>query len=270
MPATGVIDHLLRPEKSEDLDLLLDPFGAVAPAHPEGFVLDVIPADGRAETHTPPRKNVERRGLLRNECGLTLRQDHDAERELQLLRDRGEIAEEDKRFVKRIPVRVRALPPRRPAGWVGAEDVVVRDDVRVSEVLSGLSESGDASRIVADLLMWIHDADAHGRIMASMAIDHRRYEGPTAPDPVAIEARLRGEARDVYGWSNSPGDRYAEHEHGYTKLLYCTLGSIDFVLADGSRIAMRPGDRLVLPPQTRHSAVVGREGCACVEGKLPP
>jgi len=71
-----------------------------------------------------------------------------------------------------------------------------------------------------------------------MAIDHRRYEGPTAPDPVAIEARLRGEARDVYGWSNSPGDRYAEHEHGYTKLLYCTLGSIDFVLADGSRIAM--------------------------------
>jgi hypothetical protein len=33
---------------------------------------------------------------------------------------------------------------------------------------------------------------------------------------------------------------------------------------------MRPGDRLVLPPQTRHSAVVGPEGCTCVEGKLPP
>src|SRR5437763_4968619 len=172
MPATGVIDHLLRPEKSEDLDLLLDPFGAVAPAHPEGFVLDVIPADGRAETHTPPRKNVERRGLLRNECGLTLRQDHDAERKLQLLRDRGEIAEEDKRFVKRIPVRVRALPPRRPAGWVGAADVGVRDDVRVSEGLSGLSESGVASPTVADRLIWLHSDDPLRQIMATIATEH--------------------------------------------------------------------------------------------------
>src|SRR5207248_2188240 len=230
MPATGVIDHLLRPEKSEDLDLLLDPFGAVPPAHPEGFVLDVIPADGRAETHTPPRKDVERRGLLRNECGLTLRQDHDAERELQLLRDRREIAEEDERFVKRIPVRVRALPPRGPAGWIGAEHVVVGDDVRVSEILGSLRERGDPSGIVPDLLMRIDDTDAHGRIMAFMAIEHRRQAGPAAPDPGAIEDALRREARDVYGWSNSPGDRYGEHEHGFTKVLYCTRGSIDFVL----------------------------------------
>ena len=61
-----------------------------------------------------------------------------------------------------------------------------------------------------------------------------------------IEATLRGEARDVYGWSNGPGDTYGEHEHGYTKLLYCTRGSIDFVLVGGDRVAMRPGDRLVL------------------------
>ncbi len=106
--------------------------------------------------------------------------------------------------------------------------------------------------------------------MASADVDHRRYAAPSAPDIGAIEAALRREARDVYGWSNAPGDTYAEHDHGYAKLLYCTRGSIDFVLADGSRIAMRPGDRLVLPPRTRHSAVVGGEGCACVEGKLPP
>jgi quercetin dioxygenase-like cupin family protein len=72
----------------------------------------------------------------------------------------------------------------------------------------------------------------------------------------------------VYGWSNGPGDRYAEHAHGYTKLLYCTRGSIDFVLADGRTIALRAGDRMVLPAGTRHSAVVGPAGCACVEGKI--
>jgi quercetin dioxygenase-like cupin family protein len=117
--------------------------------------------------------------------------------------------------------------------------------------------------------MRIHDADTHGRIMAFVEIEHRRHtEAPADPD--SIEMALRREARDVYGWSNAPGDTYSEHEHGYTKLLYCTRGSIDFVLGDGQRVAMRPGDRLVLPPRTRHSAVVGPEGCACVEGKLPP
>jgi quercetin dioxygenase-like cupin family protein len=106
--------------------------------------------------------------------------------------------------------------------------------------------------------------------MASVEIEHRRSGGFIAPDPGALEAALRQEARDVYGWSNAPGDTYAEHEHAYTKVLYCTRGSIDFILDHGRRVPMRPGDRLVLPPRTRHSALVGPEGCACVEGKLPP
>jgi len=105
---------------------------------------------------------------------------------------------------------------------------------------------------------------------SSAKVEHRQYTESTAADPAAIEAALRREAHDVYGWANAPGDTYSEHEHGYTKLLYCTRGSIDFVLADGGRVAMRPGDRLVLPPRTRHSALVGPDGCACVEGKLPP
>ncbi len=101
-------------------------------------------------------------------------------------------------------------------------------------------------------------------------VEYRPRAGAAAPDAGTIEAALRREARDVYGWSNAPGDTYAEHEHLYTKLLYCVRGSIDFVLASGRRVTMRPGDRLILPPRTRHSAVVGPDGCACVEGKLPP
>ena len=81
------------------------------------------------------------------------------------------------------------------------------------------------------------------------------------------EEQIRREAKDVYSWSNGPGDRYAEHEHGFTKLLYCTRGSIDFRTPERT-ISLNAGDRMVLPAGTRHSAVVGPAGCTCIEGKL--
>jgi quercetin dioxygenase-like cupin family protein len=94
-----------------------------------------------------------------------------------------------------------------------------------------------------------------------------RHSG-APPDASAIEKQLRAEARDVYGWSNGPDDRYEQHAHAYHKLLYCTRGSIDFILADGRALTLRAGDRMVLPAGTQHAARVGPEGCACVEGKV--
>jgi quercetin dioxygenase-like cupin family protein len=87
-------------------------------------------------------------------------------------------------------------------------------------------------------------------------------------DASAIEKQLRSEARDVYGWSNAPADRYEQHAHTYHKLLYCTHGSIDFILGDGRTLTLKPGDRMLLPAGTRHAALVGPDGCACVEGKV--
>jgi quercetin dioxygenase-like cupin family protein len=100
-----------------------------------------------------------------------------------------------------------------------------------------------------------------------MDVDVERSAAP-ARDPSAIEQQLRGEARDVYGWSNGPGDRYERHVHAYNKLLYCTRGSIDFILGDGRTLTLRAGDRMLLPAGTPHGALVGPEGCACVEGKV--
>jgi len=100
-----------------------------------------------------------------------------------------------------------------------------------------------------------------------MDVQVDRHTGPNA-DPKQIDAHVRAEARDVYGWSNGPGDRYEQHAHAYNKLLYCTQGSIDFVLGDGRTLTLRPGDRMVLPAGTPHAARVGPEGCVCVEGKV--
>jgi len=100
-----------------------------------------------------------------------------------------------------------------------------------------------------------------------MDVQIDRHAGGPA-DTATMEKQLRAEARDVYGWSNGPGDRYDQHSHAYHKLLYCTDGSIDFILGDGRTLTLRPGDRMVLPAGTRHAALVGPDGCACVEGKV--
>ncbi len=72
----------------------------------------------------------------------------------------------------------------------------------------------------------------------------------------------------MYGWSSAPRDQFAEHEHPYTKILYCVRGSIDFTLSDGRLLALGAGDGLTLPVGTRHRARSGPEGCACIEGKV--
>jgi quercetin dioxygenase-like cupin family protein len=70
-----------------------------------------------------------------------------------------------------------------------------------------------------------------------------------------------------YAWSNGPGDRYAAHQHAYTKLLMCAEGSITFLVGPAQvPIELRPGDGFVLDAGTEHAAVVGPSGCTCLEG----
>lgn len=95
-----------------------------------------------------------------------------------------------------------------------------------------------------------------------------RSETPTA---TSVAARLRDEGVQALAWSNGPGDRYAPHEHPYTKLLMCAAGSITFLVGrEASPVKLRPGDGFILPPGTRHAAVVGSEGCTCLEGHRSP
>jgi quercetin dioxygenase-like cupin family protein len=84
------------------------------------------------------------------------------------------------------------------------------------------------------------------------------------PSPGDLDALLRGEGLSPRWWSNGPGDRYAAHSHSYHKVLYCSRGSITFVV-EGESLVLSPGDRLDIPPNTSHSAVVGPEGVECVE-----
>ena len=81
--------------------------------------------------------------------------------------------------------------------------------------------------------------------------------------------RLRGEGLVPSAWSNGPGDRYAGHRHGYDKILVVAAGSIVFGTAGIGPVALAVGDRLELPADTDHDAVVGPDGVTCLECHLP-
>ncbi len=99
-----------------------------------------------------------------------------------------------------------------------------------------------------------------------MSLEPLRLPPGEAADRAAVERFLRAAGVAPHAWSNGPGDRYAAHEHGFTKLLMCAAGSITFVLDGGVSIELTPGQGFVLPPGTRHAAVVGAKGCICLEG----
>ena len=83
----------------------------------------------------------------------------------------------------------------------------------------------------------------------------------------AAGARLRAAGVEPWSWSNGPGDRYPPHEHGTTKLLVCAEGSITFIVGPAQdAVELTAGDGFVLPAWTRHAAVVGPDGCTCLEG----
>ena len=98
------------------------------------------------------------------------------------------------------------------------------------------------------------------------------------PDDRAGEAgvdrareRLRAAGVEPSAWSNGPGDRYAQHDHGTTKLLICAEGSITFLVGpNAAPVELTAGHGLVLPARTLHAAVVGADGCTCLEGHRPP
>jgi quercetin dioxygenase-like cupin family protein len=87
--------------------------------------------------------------------------------------------------------------------------------------------------------------------------------------PADLEARLIAEGLALSRWSNSPGDTYAAHQHGYDKVLVAVRGSITFHLVDlESDVSLSAGERLELPAGTSHAATVGPAGVTCFEAHL--
>ena len=128
--AAFVVDQRLRPEQSQDVDLLFQQCGAIGEVDTQPFVLRRVPTDSDGRPDSSAAEQVDRRDLLGNQSDLSLRQHQHAGDELQTRGDRGEVAEEHEDLVERVlggVRRVREAAERTGAEpfWRRPEDVVV-------------------------------------------------------------------------------------------------------------------------------------------------
>ena len=76
-----------------------------------------------------------------------------------------------------------------------------------------------------------------------------------------IAEYIRAEGFDPVRIVDPAGYVYPEHDHPATKLLAILAGEIS-VTVEGATYRCGPGDRIAIPGNVRHSAVVGPTGCA--------
>ena len=92
------------------------------------------------------------------------------------------------------------------------------------------------------------------------------WSGAGAPVEADLRRRLAADGFDVVAWSDPPHRTYAPHSHDHDESLWCVRGSITFEVA-GARYPLGPGDRLMLPRGTVHTAEAGNDGATYLIGE---
>jgi quercetin dioxygenase-like cupin family protein len=93
-----------------------------------------------------------------------------------------------------------------------------------------------------------------------------RWTGDSPPSEADLRRLLNEQGLSEYRWSNSPGDIYGAHSHHFHKIIYVVQGSITFnLLEENEQVKLNSGDRLDLPSEVTHEAVVGQQGVICLE-----
>jgi quercetin dioxygenase-like cupin family protein len=102
--------------------------------------------------------------------------------------------------------------------------------------------------------------------MKANEVEVIKWSGEETLSEESIRHVLAAEDLHPYRWSNAAGDVYSTHTHGYHKVIYVVRGSITFGLpGTGDQVELHAGDRLELPADTAHNAVVGSHGVVCLE-----
>lgn len=87
-----------------------------------------------------------------------------------------------------------------------------------------------------------------------------------APTEDEVRRRLEADGFSALRWSDVPGAHYDEHAHDRDESIWLVAGEIRFGAA-GRELVLAPGDRLMLPAGTRHTADAGPGGATYLIGQ---
>ena len=96
-------------------------------------------------------------------------------------------------------------------------------------------------------------------LVAGAALALEQYGTLPLAEVLEPAIRLAEEGFDAFVWTDAPGADYAAHHHDHDESLWLVRGGITFG-TQGAEHPLGPGDRLMLPRGTVHTARVGPAG----------
>ena len=99
-----------------------------------------------------------------------------------------------------------------------------------------------------------------------MRLERIPWDEAGTPTETGLLGRLEAEGFEAFVWRDEPGADYRPHVHDHDESLWVIAGEITFG-ADGRDYRLGPGDRLMLPGGTVHTARAGRDGAQYVIGQ---
>ena len=99
-----------------------------------------------------------------------------------------------------------------------------------------------------------------------MRLERIPWDGPGTPSEAVLRRRLESEGFGVFRWRDEAGAVYTAHSHDHDESLWVVDGEITFG-AGGGELRLGPGDRLMLPRGTVHTAKAGPRGATYLIGE---
>lgn len=99
-----------------------------------------------------------------------------------------------------------------------------------------------------------------------MRLERIAWGGAGTPTEPELRRALEADGFSAFAWTDAPGASYAPHSHDHDESLWCIAGEITFG-AEGRLLSLGPGDRLMLPGGTVHTALAGPAGATYLIGQ---
>ncbi|MEI7973038.1 MAG: cupin domain-containing protein [Bdellovibrio sp.] len=91
-----------------------------------------------------------------------------------------------------------------------------------------------------------------------------RWQAPIHPDKAFFRKSLAAEGLEPFDENLPSGYKIPDHRHPFGEIRFVVEGELLFNVS-GNQVLLRPGDRIEIPANTRHShSTQGSQTCICV------